>query len=80
MKTCKLCFNNRKQKPASKLQHAATQAQSLPCTDLQVCQTAKLSSTIFETILSRTNPWNTVIDTIMYDDIAVSKRVDQTEP
>lgn len=48
-----------------------------PCTDLQVCQRAKLPSTIFETILSRTNPWNRVIGTPMYNDIAVSKRVDR---
>lgn len=48
-----------------------------PCTHLQVCQAAKLPSTILETILSRTNPWNRVICTPMYNDIAVSKRVDR---
>lgn len=48
-----------------------------PCTDLKVCQTAKLPSTILKIILSRTNLWNRLIGTLMYNDIADFKRVDR---
>lgn len=48
-----------------------------PCTDLQVCQIAKLRSTILKTILSRTKLWNRVIGTLMYNDIADAKRGDR---
>lgn len=75
-KICKICFNNTKQKHTHKLQHAAAQAQSLPMY-WPVGQTAKLPSSILETILSRTNPWKRVIGTLMYNDIADSERVDR---